>query len=82
MNQEWEKILQLHCKVLVVWAANSFGNVFLLGSCINHSCTSNINFAYNSALEKETFHAIHDINAGEELTIIYIDGANRTRRQD
>lgn len=32
-------------------------------------------------LEKETFHAIRDIMAGEELTITYIGGTNRTRSQ-
>ncbi|KFY65616.1 hypothetical protein V496_02447 [Pseudogymnoascus sp. VKM F-4515 (FW-2607)] len=57
MDQDWEKIPELHRKVLGVWAANAFGSVFLLGSRINHSCTPNVNFAYNSALEKETYHA-------------------------
>jgi hypothetical protein len=81
MDRDWEKIPELHRKVLGVWAANAFGSVFLLGSRINHSCTPNVNFAYNSALEKETYHAVRDIKAGEELTIMYINGTNRTRSQ-
>ncbi|KAL3468833.1 hypothetical protein BJX99DRAFT_242626, partial [Aspergillus californicus] len=45
------------------------------------SCIPNIHFAYNPELRKETFHAIRDIAAGEELTIMYINGTNRTRSQ-
>jgi len=30
MDQDWEKIPELHRKMLAVWAANSFGSVFLL----------------------------------------------------
>ncbi|TVY18236.1 SET domain-containing protein 5 [Lachnellula arida] len=72
---------QLHRRVLAVWVANCFGDVFLLGSRINHSCAPNVHFAYNSALGKQTFHAIRDIEAGEELAIMYINGTNRTRGQ-
>ena len=81
MEQNWPEIPFLHRKVLAIYAANAFGSVFLLGSRINHSCIPNIHFAYNPVLEKETFHAIHDITAGEELTIMYIRGVNRTRSQ-
>jgi hypothetical protein len=81
MEQNWQEIPELHRTVLAIYAANAFGRVFLLGSRINHSCLPNINFAYNSMLEKETFHAIRDITAGEELTIMYINGTNRTRSQ-
>lgn len=81
MGQSWDEIQDVHRRVLAIYAANAFGGVFLLGSRINHSCLPNINFAYNSMLEKETFHAIRDIRAGEELTIMYIDGTNRTRSQ-
>lgn len=81
VNQDWEEIPKLHRRVLGIWVANCFDDVFLLGSRINHSCTPNVHFAYNSALEKETFHAIRDIRAGEEVTIMYINGTNRTRGQ-
>jgi hypothetical protein len=54
-----------------------FAALFLLGSRINHWYTANVNSAYNSVLENETFHAMRDIVAGEELTIMYINGTNR-----
>jgi hypothetical protein len=81
LEQSWEQIPQLHRKVLEIYAANAFGGVFLLSSRINHSCIPNLHFAYNPELLKETFHAIRDITAGEELTIMYIKGTNRTRSQ-
>ncbi|KAF7592476.1 hypothetical protein BBP40_000211 [Aspergillus hancockii] len=81
MERKWQQIPELHRTVLSIYAANAFRGVFLLGSRFNHSCIPNVNFAYNPILEKETFHAIRDITAGEELTIMYIDGTNRTRSQ-
>lgn len=81
MEQNWQQILELHRTVLAIYAAKAFGNVFLLGSHMNHSCLPNVHFAYNSAVKKETFHAIRDIMLGEELTITYADGTNRTRNQ-
>jgi hypothetical protein len=81
LGQDWERMPELHRRVLAIYAANAFGSVFLLGSRINHSCTPNVHFAYNPALEEETFHAVRDIRAGEELTITYINGTNRTRDQ-
>jgi preprotein translocase subunit SecB len=81
IGQDWEKVPQLHRKVLAIWDANSFGDIFLTGSRINHLCIPNVHFAYNLALEKQTFHAIRNIEAGEEITIMYINGTNRTRDQ-
>ncbi|KAF7131479.1 hypothetical protein CNMCM5793_004704 [Aspergillus hiratsukae] len=81
MRQDWLQLTELHRTVLSIYVANTFGAVFLLGSRINHSCVPNLDFSYNSALGKETFHAIRDISAGEELTISYINGSNRTRSQ-
>lgn len=81
MGQSWQSMPELQRRVLAIFAANAFGDVFFLGSRINHSCIPNINFAYNSVLEKETFHAVRDITAGEELTISYNNGANRTKSQ-
>ncbi|KAJ5797553.1 uncharacterized protein N7503_006849 [Penicillium pulvis] len=83
-KQAWEDIPELHRTVLSIFKANAFGGmIFLTGSRINHSCIPNLNYAYNNVLEKGTFHAVRDISAGEELTVMYIDGANRprTRRQ-
>jgi hypothetical protein len=74
LGQRWNDISELHRKVLSVWATNTFGEVFLLGSRFNHSCIPNVDFAYNTNLKKETFHAVRDIAAGEELTVMYIDG--------
>lgn len=81
MEQAWQDISELHRKVLSIYAANAFGNVYFLGSRINHSCLPNVNFAYNANLKEETFHAIRDIMVGEELTIMYINGTNRTKDQ-
>lgn len=86
MGQAWLDLSVLHRKVLAIYAANAFGGgggagVFLLGSCINNSCLPNINFTYNIVLKEETLHAIRDITEGSELTIMYIDGTNRTRDQ-
>ncbi|CZT53325.1 uncharacterized protein RSE6_14818 [Rhynchosporium secalis] len=57
LRQYWENIPKIHRRVLGIWAANSFGDVFLLGSRINHSHIPNVNFAYKSTLGKQTFHA-------------------------
>jgi hypothetical protein len=81
MGQNWDALSEVHRQVLAIYAANAFGSVFLLGSRINHSCVPNLHFAYNTTIGKETFHAIRDIGTGEELTITYINGTNRTRKQ-
>jgi len=72
---------ELQRKVFSIFAANAFGDVFLLGSRINHSCTSNNHSAYNTSFRKETFHHVRDIVAGEELAISYNDGTDRTKSQ-
>jgi hypothetical protein len=81
IGRAWQAMSLMEREILAIWAANAFGHVYLLGSRFNHSCIPNINFAYNPALHKETFHAVRDITAGEELTITYIDGMNRKKRQ-
>ncbi|KAJ5475202.1 TPR domain protein [Penicillium diatomitis] len=72
MGQAWKEISGLHRKVLSIFAANSFKDVFWLGSRINHSCLPNVAFSYNPAIKHGTFHAIRDLAAGEELTVEYI----------
>lgn len=80
VKQAWEDIPELHRAVLSIFKANAFGGmIFLTGSRINHSCIPNLNFAYNNLIEKGTFHTVRDIEAGEELTVMYIDGVNRPR---
>jgi hypothetical protein len=81
LQQSWNEIPELHRRVLGFHKANNFEDVFWLGSRINHSCIPNVHFAYNPWLEQETFHAVRDIAAGEELTVSYNLGANRTRSQ-
>lgn len=81
IGRAWQAIPPTERDILAIWAANAFGHVYLLGSRFNHSCIPNIHFAHNPTLGKETFHAVRNIAAGEELTIPYIDGMNRTRGQ-
>lgn len=81
MGQLWRDIPELRRTVLAIYAANASGNVYWLGSRINHLCLPNVNFAYNPMRKEETFHAIRNIMAGEELTITYINGTNRTKDQ-
>ena len=81
IGMAWQDLPELCCRILSIWQANTFGDVFPLASRINHSCVPNINFAYNSLLEMETFNAVRDIAAGEELTIMYINGVSRTHTQ-
>lgn len=82
MGRPWDSITNLHQKVIAIHATNTFNNgVVLLGSRFNHSCTPNLHFAYNKTLEKQTFHSVRGIQAGEELFIMYIDGTYRTRPQ-
>jgi hypothetical protein len=81
LQQSWDEIPELHRRVLGIHKANNFEDVFWLGSRINHSCIPNVDFQYNPWLEQETFHAVRDIAAEEELTVSYNLGANRTRSQ-
>ncbi|KAL8797709.1 MAG: hypothetical protein Q9195_000061 [Heterodermia aff. obscurata] len=73
----------LHCPdrpglspVVRVWEANCFrmgkgGGICLKASRINHSCTPNAFFAWNVKIQRETVHAIVDIQADEEIFINY-----------
>ena len=73
----------LHCPdrhgrspVVRIWEANCFrmgkgGGIFLKASRINHSCTPNAHFAWNVNIQRETIHAIVDIQANEEIFISY-----------
>ena len=79
----WEMLGDLDRRVLAIYTANCWGgDVFWLASRFNHSCIPNIHNTYNSTLQKETFHNIRDIEAGEELTVSYIlDICGRSERQ-
>ncbi|ORY08989.1 hypothetical protein BCR34DRAFT_625973 [Clohesyomyces aquaticus] len=47
--------------------------VFPNAARFNHSCNPNACFAWNSAIQKETIHAIQDIAEGEQITLAYCD---------
>lgn len=47
--------------------------VFPYASRFNHSCNPNACFTWNSAIQKETIHAMTDIQLGEEITLSYCD---------
>jgi hypothetical protein len=83
-GRTWDELPELHRKVLGIYTANSFDSIYLLASRFNHSCLPNTAHVYNPSLDKETFHTIQDIGAGEELLISYMDGSNwvRSKRQD
>jgi hypothetical protein len=78
-------IADIDQRVLVVIATftnNHLGeHVFLHGSRINHSCTPNLEYAWNPAINQGTFHAIKRIMVEEELTISYIPCANWTKEK-
>ena len=59
------------------WDANCFAmdhdtGIFPLASRINHSCTPNALFKWNSNIQRETIHAIVDIAKGTEIEISYV----------
>ncbi|KAG6095256.1 hypothetical protein E4U30_002608 [Claviceps sp. LM220 group G6] len=44
-----------------------------LGACrSNHDCKNNAIYDWNTNIERNTVHAVRDINAGEEITISYV----------
>ncbi|KAG6026458.1 hypothetical protein E4U19_002583 [Claviceps sp. Clav32 group G5] len=45
--------------------------IFLETSRINHDCESNAEEEWNPNIKRHTVHAIRDIHAGEEITILY-----------
>jgi hypothetical protein len=55
------------------------GHIFLHGSRINHSCTPNLDYAWNPNLKQATFHSIKHIKKGKKLTIFYIPGNHWTK---
>lgn len=81
LGKRWSEISTQHQKIIAIWSANNYGNVYELGSFFNHSCVPNICYSFNSRIDKMTFHAIRDINAGEELKSMYNLGTFRTRAQ-
>lgn len=69
-------------EIYSIFKMNNFGggDVYGIGSRINHSCKPNA--AHCSPAGKRIFHAMHDIKAGEEISISYIEETmTRARRQ-
>ena len=81
-----------HVRVMSTFACNNFllgtkgQGVFETASRINHSCRPNVYHCWNAMLQRETVHAIVDINPGEEVLTTYIgNGASyvpHEQRQD
>ncbi|KAG6293350.1 hypothetical protein E4U09_003029 [Claviceps aff. purpurea] len=47
--------------------------IFLEASRINHDCENNAFYHWNNNIKRHTVHAIRDIDAGEEITLSYVD---------
>ncbi|KAG6293351.1 hypothetical protein E4U09_003030 [Claviceps aff. purpurea] len=47
--------------------------VFLEASRINHDCDNNALHEWNARIKQHTVHTIRDIDAGEEITISYVE---------
>jgi hypothetical protein len=61
-------IFQINCMEMDKGAA-----IFPNAARFNHNCNPNACFTWNSAIGKETVHAMNDIGAGDEITISYCD---------
>lgn len=80
MNKRWDQLSPHDRRIIGIYDANSFEvGVFYLPSRINHSCVPNTHYEFNPRLERGTYHAVHDIAAGEEIYISYIHGGTRVR---
>ncbi|EGE80958.1 hypothetical protein RJZ56_005916 [Blastomyces dermatitidis] len=55
-------------------ARGAEGAIFPRAARINHSCKPNSQNTWNRNLERLTIHTFKDIEAGEEITIAYVDG--------
>jgi hypothetical protein len=81
MGRHWQHLQEWERNAIGVYDANSFEvGVYYLPSRINHSCIPNVHYEYNPAIQRGTFHAVRDIERGEELLISYINGGSRTKR--
>jgi SET domain/WD domain, G-beta repeat len=69
-------------KVTAIFETNAFNivstkegevsGIFYYASRINHSCSRNAHYTWNSRTETLNIHAIRDIATGEEITISYV----------
>ncbi|KAF2800387.1 TPR domain protein [Melanomma pulvis-pyrius CBS 109.77] len=80
-GKHWQHLAEWERNAIGVYDANSFEvGVYFLPSRINHSCIPNVHYEFNPAIQRGTFHAVRDIERGEELLISYINGGSRTRK--
>jgi hypothetical protein len=71
-NQKWNDVLPFCKQVMAIfWVNHREGRLFLRGSRMNHSCVPNVYDSFNLNSGEGIFHAIRDIQSGEELTRSY-----------
>ncbi|KAI9675678.1 MAG: hypothetical protein M1817_001045 [Caeruleum heppii] len=56
------------------------GGIYVRCCRINHGCLPNAQHTWNSNKGYETIHAVKEIVAGEEVTIMYAEGPSQLRR--
>ncbi|KAG6030568.1 hypothetical protein E4U19_000407 [Claviceps sp. Clav32 group G5] len=47
--------------------------IYLEACRLNHDCQNNAVYSWNTIIKRITVHAIRDINAGEEITVPYVE---------
>lgn len=79
-DEEIEELVAEHVRVMGTFAANNFAatrgglSVFETSSRLNHSCVPNVHHSYNPTLQKQTVHAVRDVQPSEELVTTYLGG--------
>lgn len=53
--------------------------IFPNAARFNHSCVPNASFNWNQNIQRETIHIIHDVKAGDEITLSYCDMTHEKR---
>jgi hypothetical protein len=56
--------------------------VFRVASRLNHSCRPNAHISWNSHLQRETVHALHQLEPGQEVRIHYRGDSNGESRDE
>lgn len=80
MKKRWDQVSEYERRAIGIYDANSFEvGVFFLPSRVNHSCIPNAHYEFNPTLERGTYHAVRDIQKGEEVFISYIHGGTRVK---
>jgi hypothetical protein len=70
---KWDRMNPHEWKLLGIFWANHIDTLlFLQGSFFNHSCMPNVFFSWNHNTSRGNFHALRDVERGEELCISYL----------